>query len=335
MAWCHCHCLLPKANDFRKRCFAVRRAIPGQRGRFPPPIHDAEAKGGLALRRHQATWTGHLFPAIKSVWTAEPLERHMAVYPSRPVVQLIRNYRSHPEIVDATSKLIYHGKMVSGHPAGKFPADDDADRLFDVEIHRMLNGMFKNTWEHAASHSHGALWFLDLKDTFSNESSGEMIWNPTGAAAVIQLALALHNAGIHEEKTTIISMYSFQTVKIQQALLFLGRNIQARTVDSFQGAENVVVIVHFSAAFENRQVPLGMLQICGGLTLLSPGPSRSTLLQAMHRSGKSASTSASMISSLITIFPRINMETSAFLSKRAPIRCWDLSATFGTVYHRS
>ena len=60
----------------------------------------------------------------------------------RPLVQMFRNYRCHPEIVDAASKLVYHGKMVSGHDSNAFPSYEKADCLFtDGAIDRMLNGV--------------------------------------------------------------------------------------------------------------------------------------------------------------------------------------------------
>lgn len=84
-------------------------------------------------------------------------------------------------------------------------------------------------------------------------------WNSNGAHhAARQASMVPEFVG--ENNVQIITMYGYEVGKIRESLAGWWREgIHVHTVDSFQGEEDQIVVVHFSAAWKTRQNPIGFL----------------------------------------------------------------------------
>jgi hypothetical protein len=175
-----------------------------------------------------------------------PLERLIRAYHHRAVVTLFRNYRSHPEIIAAPSKIVYGGRMVSGHAA--WPNDID----YAQRVESVLRNDFGNVFNAALDNSHrkgeGRVWWITPRGLSDKPAGQNSTWHQEGASVVVQLAKALRRALEFGDCIKIISMYSLDVMKCEEALVAENGDIEVRTVDSFQGEEAEIVIVHFCAA---------------------------------------------------------------------------------------
>lgn len=184
-----------------------------------------------------------------------PLERLIRGYHDRALVTLVRNYRCHDEIIALASDIVYHGRMISGHEAGKFPYNEAVEKLIGQgQICNILNGLFSKSYSRMAGH--GRVWWVKTPNAITKPlEQGDSSWNPRGAAAVVELASAFVPF-FTAKRIKVITMYSHEATKLREVLPL---GVEVRTVDSFQGGEEDFIIVHFSAAWssKHRENPLG------------------------------------------------------------------------------
>ncbi|KAH6629685.1 P-loop containing nucleoside triphosphate hydrolase protein [Boeremia exigua] len=153
-------------------------------------------------------------------------------------IKLNLSYRSHPAILVAPSMIVYKD---AGFESGlvEFPAHAGAGKLIEDsdEITQILGGLFKKQFPLA-------------------EGGGRVWFNPNGTAAVVRLARAFAPY-FGAKNVKVISVYAYEVERLQTYLHWLCPGVEVCTVDSFQGGEADLVIVHFSAAFTSRLNPFG------------------------------------------------------------------------------
>ncbi|KAJ4369251.1 hypothetical protein N0V83_006336 [Neocucurbitaria cava] len=65
---------------------------------------------------------------------------------------------------------------------------------------------------------------------------------------------------VGENNVQVSTMYGYEVGKIREYLAGWGRQgFHVQTVDSFQGKEDQIIVVHCSAARKTRQNPIGFL----------------------------------------------------------------------------
>jgi hypothetical protein len=200
--------------------------------------------------------TKQLGPVIQSTnkspyWNIRamsPLKRLQLAYHDRVTVFLYQNYRSHPEIIAAPSKVVYGGKMVSGHPW--FPQNDLLWKTVTDVLCNNFGSLFREKIEAArdTTNETRAWWVCPRKAESIKVGNSTSSWNPLGASFVVLLAKSLRDGIGHGSNISVISMYGEDVAKIRKALASEYSDIKVRTVDSFQGEEDDIVIVHFVAA---------------------------------------------------------------------------------------
>lgn len=199
-------------------------------------------------------------PVIKSkeqnpfgnVLEMSPLERFIKAFHDRAIVNLIRNYRSHQQIVKLASAITYSGKMISGHANGY--RSSELQEKFIGKLPQLLSpNLFKAS-------SGFRVWFVDTPGFSIKTANSNSSWIPNGAAVSARLAKAIVNA-LGEDNVQIITMYGYEVGEIRKLLVkkWRGTNIHVQTVDSFQGKEERIVVIHCSAAFKQRRNPIGFL----------------------------------------------------------------------------
>jgi hypothetical protein len=180
-----------------------------------------------------------------------PLARIVDAFPDRPFVQLMTNYRGHPDTVLVSSKIAYKGRMLSGWKQNgiEYPSSPFARNVvLAIKNKSFMRGIFPSE---RAEHRQ---WFLNVRghsrDVLEKKKVGP--FNKSGQAAIMELVDELMKvAGAEQKLITIITMYGFDQIMLQRTLLekSLG-DIEVATVDSYQGRENRIVIVHLAASWQ-------------------------------------------------------------------------------------
>lgn len=147
-------------------------------------------------------------------------------YPPDLVTLLVRNYRSHPNILSLPNKMFYDNKLI---PCG--------DKL---STHSMA------TWEHLPKRGF-PLIFHAVEGTNEREGSSPSWFNPEEVIEVIEYVKLLVNQskpGIRQDEIGVITPYARQVQKIQLGLEASGfRDIKVGSVETFQGQERRCIIV--------------------------------------------------------------------------------------------
>lgn len=149
-----------------------------------------------------------------SSWTFEP----------RLVTQLLRNYRSHPDIIHVSSKLFYRDSLVA---------------CADAEIRdKLLN------WSELPNPSCPVLFHAVVSENLQ-EGDSPSWFNPTETFQVVRYAKSLTNFGLMPSNIGIITPYRKQVEKIRQLLSIFGvqPGIKVGTVEEFQGQERTAIII--------------------------------------------------------------------------------------------
>ncbi|XP_017129698.1 uncharacterized protein LOC108147578 [Drosophila elegans] len=148
--------------------------------------------------------------------------------------RLVRNYRSHPEIVSLYSELYYGGKLKAQAP--------------------MENVCRFQNWFHT-SNADFPIMFHSVFGTVMNTKSSVSLCNNKEIDAVMDYVKDLMYFGINGEKVLesdigIISPYKNQYQRIQEQLNMRNwSQIDCGSVELFQGKEKQVIIVSFVRSF--------------------------------------------------------------------------------------
>ncbi|XP_020801116.1 uncharacterized protein LOC110178339 isoform X1 [Drosophila serrata] len=168
--------------------------------------------------------------------------------------RLIRNFRSHPEIVSLYSELYYNGKL-------KAQAPMDAVCRFQ-------------TWFHTPN-ADFPIMFHSVFGTVMNTKSSVSLCNNKEIDAVMDYVKDLMYFGLNGEKVSqsdigVISPYKSQYQRIQEQLNMRNwSQIDCGSVELFQGKEKQVVIVSFVRSFTPK---LGFLNNQRRLNVLLSRP---------------------------------------------------------------
>jgi hypothetical protein len=209
--------------------------------------------------------TKQLPPVIQStfqnpfaaVLEMSPLERMIKANHDAAVVNLLRNYRSHSDIVRLASMLFYDGRMVAARKDGdsdnlplgpkKTPLKDVVNNLSKVQpgcspanqLYAPKTGGFRPY--------NGRIWVVDVPGFSKKAPESHSTYNENGIRVSCRLADELAKK-IGPDNVEIITMYSYELKLFRESKL-LPKGVVVKTVDSFQGLEDVAIVLHCSAAF--------------------------------------------------------------------------------------
>lgn len=142
------------------------------------------------------------------------------------VTKLVRNYRSHPAILDLPSRLFYDGELIACAPQ---------------EICSSLCG-----WEELPDKNFPIL-FVGIEGRDEREGKSPSWFNAQEASKVIEIVAKLKECRrnrLSDNDIGIISPYSQQVKKIKAALALKNLNgIKTGSVEQFQGQEKRVIII--------------------------------------------------------------------------------------------
>ncbi|XP_030543378.1 probable RNA helicase SDE3 [Rhodamnia argentea] len=139
------------------------------------------------------------------------------------VKKLIRNYRSHPEILHLPSELFYNGELIA--------CKDDASCL-SIEVDLIPNCKFP-------------VLFIGIQGCDEREGNNPSWFNRIEASKVIQvIERVIACEEINENDIGVITPYRQQVLKLKTSLESLELpNIKIGSVEQFQGQESKVIIV--------------------------------------------------------------------------------------------
>lgn len=139
------------------------------------------------------------------------------------VKKLIRNYRSHPEILHLPSELFYNGELIA--------CKDDASCL-GAEVDLIPNSKFP-------------VQFIGIQGCDEREGNNPSWFNRIEASKVIQvIERVIACEEINENDIGVITPYRQQVLKLKTSLESLDMsNIKIGSVEQFQGQESKVIIV--------------------------------------------------------------------------------------------
>ncbi|KAF2169502.1 hypothetical protein M409DRAFT_52043 [Zasmidium cellare ATCC 36951] len=184
------------------------------------------------------------------------LKRLLDGWPQITRVPLTYNYRGHPSTYAMSNCVFYGGIMKPGHPVSHW----------DTELAQTITRILKQKVTRATRYPLQALdannrqLFLNVDSPSEREVHGTSYFNQGGILAVEGLVKMLHEGGIALKDIGIITMYKEDLRLLVQQLRLngfddvevgkvdLGYGVRVATVDSFQGKEKPVMIVHFVAA---------------------------------------------------------------------------------------
>lgn len=217
--------------------------------------------------------TKQLPPVIQStfenpfaaVLEMSPLERMIKANHDAAVVNLLRNYRSHSDIVRLASQLFYNGRMVAGRKDGdtdnmplgpmKTPLKDVVKGLYKIQEGCSVSNQLYVPAKADFRPYNGRIWVVDVPGFSKKAPESHSTFNENGIRVSCRLAGELAKK-IGSDNVEIITMYSYE-LKLFRESKFLPKGVEVKTVDSFQGLEDVAIVLHCSAAFAERPNPLG------------------------------------------------------------------------------
>lgn len=185
-----------------------------------------------------------------NVLSLSMMTRLMIGYPRIFKITLTLNYRSHRSLVAMPSAIYYDGRMVSANiPRNNNTALHRGVRSFFMS-NRLPNGA--QLWNHDQREL-----FFDVPSLSEHEENGTSLTNRAGINAIIQFIGWLLKAGVDGKDIGVISAYKHDVILLQQQLdTMCGGNA---TVDSFQGRQKKIIIMHFVNASQDPKNPLGHL----------------------------------------------------------------------------
>lgn len=101
-------------------------------------------------------------------------------------------------------------------------------------------------------------FFFDVPSLPEYEEDGTSLTNKGGINAIFQLISWLLKAGVDGQDIGVINAYKYDVTLLQKRLDMIGvGKIQAATVDSFQGRQKKIIIMHFVNASKDPKNPFG------------------------------------------------------------------------------
>ncbi|KAK5701168.1 DNA-binding protein SMUBP-2 [Elasticomyces elasticus] len=173
---------------------------------------------------------------------------------TRGIVQLSGQgnlLESHHSTFAASSKIFYDGKMIAGGDPARW------NTALATKVHQLLSnqefaGAYRN--RNAAIDSENRQLLINNPGISEPEPNGMSYYNPNGVMATAIFVQMLVDSGVEATGIGIISMYSEDVRRIRQELAERGmEGVEVSTVDGYQGSEKEVMVVHFVAAFQDRQ----------------------------------------------------------------------------------
>eukprot|EP00250_Pteridium_aquilinum_P018480 c24107_g1_i1 orf=358-3687(+) len=194
--------------------------LAGDHQQLGPIIRSPVAqKFGLGLSLLERLLTLPLYS--RSPGSSDALEFNRAA-----VTKLVRNYRSHPTILDLPSRLFYNGELIACAPQ---------------EICNSLCG-----WEELPNKNFPVL-FVGVEGKDEREGKSPSWFNAQEASKVVEMVAKLkeyRRSRLSDNDIGIISPYNQQVKKIKLALALKGmKGIKTGSVEQFQGQERKVIII--------------------------------------------------------------------------------------------
>lgn len=174
-------------------------------------------------------------------------------------VTLWRNYRSHKSLVSFPSEAFYDGKMESGRTDFSAPHIGRVIQLIDN-----LPATARRTLRKPSAHDQRQVFF-DVRSPCEKDEHTNSSTNPEGRQVILKIADNLiQKAKVPSSEIGIISMYADDArrlrVDIREDFQHL-KDIEVSTVDSFQGKEKSIILLHFVAAMTSDKVgPFGFVK---------------------------------------------------------------------------
>ncbi|CAI9108746.1 OLC1v1008426C1 [Oldenlandia corymbosa var. corymbosa] len=140
------------------------------------------------------------------------------------ITKLVRNYRSHPKILELPSKLFYGGSLI--------PCKKSDERSSTAFLDLLPNEDFP-------------LLFIGIQGCDEREGNNPSWFNRVEASKVVEIIVRLiDDKGLCEEDIGVITPYRQQVLKIRTALDNFNKfNVKVGSVEQFQGQEKEVIIV--------------------------------------------------------------------------------------------
>ena len=156
------------------------------------------------------------------------------------VTMLVRNYRSHPAIIELPSQQFYHGKLI--------PSADATS----VRTLRKWEGLPAA----AVENDFPILWDGIVSEDM-REASSPSWFNPVEAQRVVRHIQSLQrlpaSAGFKLEDVGVIAPYARQRAKIRQALELNGiAGVRVGTTEEYQGDEKRIIIISLTRSCEEH-----------------------------------------------------------------------------------
>ncbi|KAL8171139.1 hypothetical protein V2J09_022943 [Rumex salicifolius] len=139
------------------------------------------------------------------------------------VTMLVKNYRSHPEILSLPSRLFYRGALI--------PSREESEES-------------SLPWADLLPNSKFPVMFFGIQGMDEREGSNPSWFNRIEASKVVDLIKKLLERKVSEHDIGIIAPYRQQVLKIRKALETLKLlDVKIGSVEQFQGQEREVIIV--------------------------------------------------------------------------------------------
>lgn len=193
--------------------------------------------------------------ALACVLAVSPLQRLSKAWHALKMVTLRTNYRGHPDTIAMPNDVFYDNLMVPG---------GDPNR-FDTALSRGISSMFDMLMPHQPNPctSEKRQLFVNVDSLSQLETQGTSKYNVGGINAVVKIVRHLKDtARASLGDIGVITMYGEDRRQMIRALREAGLSkttdedgaIEVSTVDSFQGKQKKVLLLHFVIA---RQLPRG------------------------------------------------------------------------------
>jgi hypothetical protein len=192
------------------------------------------------------------------------LERMLRANHDSAIVNLLQNYRSHQDIVRLASMLFYNNRMVAGRKLGD--SDDlvlGPQKLKLKDFMRSLSSKVYLPWMAENQRNsmlvrppyNGRVWIIDTPGFSQKAPESHSSFNDNGVRVSCNIAQRLADK-LGPEHVQIITMYGYEVGYFRKSKA-LPKGVVVKTVDSFQGLEDIAIVLHGSAAFHNKPNPLG------------------------------------------------------------------------------
>lgn len=190
--------------------------------------------------------------ALGNVVGTSVLHRLLEGWRTYRVVTLKRNYRGHPSTFHMPSELWYDGEMIAGGDPSRW----------DTPLARNIDRMFSNVLTRSVgiNTSTNRQIFLDVDSFHAREEHDTSIYNLGGINAIVNVVGRLQrDAQVQPREIGVLTMYNADKSHMIRALRTAqlagnaddANEVEVSTVDSYQGKQKAILIVHFVTARRN------------------------------------------------------------------------------------